>query len=389
MSPTAGPAVLLAGGAGGWWAWSGLRLKPVLGLTSAHNYLDVSAPEREERLAQAEGAWLSAQWSPEAGTAFEIRYLSRPPSGRLECAVLTRAGGPTAEAARARAGQAVARLAQLPPHVRGEEIEAETEIHSWMVPFTPAARGLVEIRKRLTWAQITRTETGRRVGLAFGEFGPGRSDWEELLRALAQLPYRAALSICFVPFPIDLSFRKAVADLAEEYAYLGRPGNGDIIFNAPAQADPFAKDVTPRYALERQRYVGPCYRVRVSLAAEGELPDYLGQFAATAMAPGGGAVAMRPVGEEGRTAVSNLNALNSDWLAATYAQGVPPTALAPAEQVLADLVDPFQARAVMRMPTHRAGHEELFDPVRQYSETPQRATEPSFPDPGLDKDRFG
>ena len=389
MSPSAGPAVLLAGGAGGWWAWSGLRLKPVLGLGSAHNYLDLAAPEREERLAQAEGAWLAAQWSPEPGAAFEIRYLNRPPSGRLACAVLTRAGGATAEAARARAGQGVARLGQLPSHVHGEEIEAETEIHSWLVPFTPAARGLAEIRKRLTWGRIARGETGRRVGLAFGEFGPGRSDWEELLRALAQLPCRALLSICFVPFPIDLSFRKAVADLADEYEYLGRPGTGRVIFNAPVPADPFAKDVAPRYASERQRYVGPCYRVRISLAAEAELPDYLGQFAATAMAPGGGAVATRPVAEESATAVSNLNALNSDWLAATYAQGAPPAALAAAEQVLADLVDPVQARAVMRMPAHRAGHEELFDPVRQYSETAPPVAEPVFPDPGLDKDRFG
>lgn len=389
MSPSAGPAVLLAGGAGGWWAWSGLRLEPVLGLASAHNYLDLPEPQREERLAQAEGAWLGAQWSPEAGAAFELRYLNRPPSGRLACAVLTRATGATAEAARARAGEAVARLAQLPPHVRGEEIAAEAEVHGWMVPFTTAGRGLVEIRKRLDWARIDRTETGRRIGLAFGEFGPGRSDWEELLRALAALPYQAMLSICFVPFAVDLSFRKAVADLADEYAYLGRPGNGGVIFNAPAEADPFAADVAPRYARERQRYVGPCYRVRISLAAEMELPDYLGQLAATAVGPAGGAVALRPGPSECATAISNLNALNSDWLTATYAQGAPLTALAPAEQVLADLVDPFQARAVMRLPTHRAGHEELFDRVRQYSETPRPEPEPSFPDPGLDKDRFG
>jgi hypothetical protein len=366
---TAGPSApgeyrtLIGPDASGAWGWAGLRLDARRGLAATHAYLELPAAERESRIAGAEAAWLASQWTDADQARFEVRYRTVPDLQRLECAALVRVRGADGAGAAQAADRRLGVLAQLPPHVAAEPLGSAAEVRGWLVPFDPHPRGVFEIRKRAVWAPIARPDSARTAGVAFDEFGApggGRASWEPLLRALAALPFRALLGVCFVPFPAGPGFQAHLAHLAAEYAALAVPVTSSPVFSRALPADPFAVDAAPRYARARQLYSGLCHRVRISLAAEQELPQYLGELAAAAVSPGGGAVALRPAAEELATVRGNLGALNTDALAATFLQGAPPAAFGPAEQVLADLVDVGQGAAALRLPVEWPGHEELF-----------------------------
>lgn len=354
---------LISSDASGAWGWAGLRLVARRGLAATHAYLELPAAERERRIAEAEAAWLASQWTDADQARFEVRYRTVPELRRLECAALVRARGATEAAALEAVGRRLVALGHLPGHVEAELIGSAAEVRGWLVPFDAHPRGVLEIRKRAVWAPISRPDTARTAGVAFGEFGrPGgeRVSWEPLLRALAALPFRATLGVCFVPFPAGPAFQAHLAHLAAEYAALAAPATSSPVFSRALAADPFAVDAAPRYARARQLYSGLCYQVRISLAAERELPQYVGELAAAAVSPGGGAVALRPALGELPTVSANSGALNTDWPAAAYLQGAPPAAFGPAERVLAELVDAGQGAAVLRLPVEWPGHEELF-----------------------------
>ncbi len=346
----------------GFWGWTGIRLRPALGLTPTHAYADLSTADRDERVAQDEAAWLAAQWNAAAGTRIEVRYLTRPDLKRIECAVLTGVTAPSAEAIHAAAQRALERLGKTPPHVRTEPLGDAHDVHRWLVPFAPRPGGLVELRKRLTWARCARPESGRAVCVAIGGFGPGRADWETLLRELVALPYPAMLTMGFVPFEGGAPFQAALTRLAHEYALLAQPTSSSPVFSRQLPADQFAAGAASGYAEAATRYTGRCYRVRISVAAQGVVPPYIGELMNTALAPGGGAVALQPADGDVPAALNNLGALNFNWLEQTYAQTTPNWALGQVERVLADLVDADQARAVLRLPAYWPGREELFDP---------------------------
>lgn len=361
--PQAGHKALIVVDPAGAWGWAGLRLTARRGLAATHAYLELPAAERERRIGETEAAWLAAQWTDADQARFEVRYLTLPDLGRLECAALVRVNGATAAAAQDAADRRLAAAAQLPPHVAADPLESAAEVRDWLVPFDPHPRGVLEIRKRVLWAPISRRGTARTTGIAFGEFGGSggeRVSWEPLLRALAALPFRAMLGVCFVPFPAGPAFQAHVAHLAAEYEALAAPVASSPIFSQRLPAEPFAVDAAPRYARARRLYSGLCYRVRISLAAERELPQYIGELTAAAVSPGGGAVALRPTADEMPTIRGDLGALNTDWPAATYFRGAPPEAFGPAERILAELVDAGQGAAVLRLPVEWPGHEELF-----------------------------
>jgi len=366
---TGGPAAshdrkaLIVADPAGAWGWAGLRLTARRGLAATHAYLELPAAERERRIADTEAAWLASQWTDADQARFEVRYLTLPGLRRLECAALVRVNGASAAATLDAVDRRLDALAHLPPHVAADPLESAAEVRDWLVPFDPHPHGALEIRKRVAWAPISRPGTARTAGIAFGEFGgPGgeRVSWEPLLRALAALPFRAMLGVCFVPFPAGPGFHAHLAHLAAEYEALAAPVASSPVFRQTLAADPFAVDAAPRYARARRIYTGLCYRVRISLAAERELPQYIGELMAAAVSPGGGAVALRPSADEMPTVRNDLGALNTDWPAATYFQGAPPTAFGPAERVLAELVDAGQGAAVLRLPVEWPGHEELF-----------------------------
>ena len=374
-------ALIVADPAGAW-GWAGLRLIARRELAATHAYLELPAAERERRIADTEAAWLASQWTDADQARFEVRYLTLPHQHRLECAALVRVNGASAAAALDAVDRRLDALALLPPHVAADPLQSAAEVRDWLVPFDPHPRGVFEVRKRVAWAPISRRGAARTTGIVFDEFGgPGgeRVSWEPLLRALAALPFRAMLGVCFVPFPAGPAFQAHLAHLAAEYTALAEPAASSPLFSQTLPADPFAADAAPRYARARRVYSGLCYRVRISLAAERELPQYIGELMAAAVSPGGGAVALRPTADEMPTVRGDLGALNTDWPAATYFQGAPPDAFGPAERVLADLVDAGQGAAVLRLPVEWPGHEELFAGPR---------AAPSAADPWEDPD-FG
>lgn len=392
-SATGGPTApgerraLIVADAAGAWGWAGLRLTARRELAATHAYLELPAAERERRIADTEAAWLASQWTDADQARFEVRYLTVPEMHRLECAALVRVNGASAAAALDAVNRRLGALAQLPPHVAADPLESAAEVRDWLVPFDPHPRGALEIRKRVRWAPIARRGTARGIGIAFGELGapgePGgeRVSWEPLLRALAALPFRAMLGVCFVPFPAGSAFQAHLAHLVAEYEALAAPVTSSPLFSQNLPADPFAVDAAPRYARARRLYSGLCYRVRISLAAERELPQYIGELMAAAVSPGNGAAALRPTADEMPTVRGNLGALNTDWPAATYLQGAPPEAFGPVERVLADLVDAGQGAAALRLPVEWPGHEELFAAPRP---APPAADPWEDPGPGGD-----
>ena len=363
----------------GSWGWAGFRLTPVLGLEATYQYADLSQEQRAARVADAEAAWLAAQWTeyrPAAGVhRFELRYRNDPAAGpaALRCACLCRVRGATREAMVEQARRIRDGLAgTLPSHVRAETLGDAVAVRDWLVPFdSPTGpESQVELVKRISWQRTVRQDTSRNATILVSRLSPRRVSWEPALRQLAALPFPAILTVGFEPFPRNPSFRAGLEQLAGQYGMLAGAAEGSPLYSVSTPPDQFAGYAARCYGLYAQKYDGPAFRVRISLAGQQDLPGPLSAWLANALSGAGvagtdsggasGAVALRPVPHERTLAWTNLATLGANWLGDTYRGPLPDTALGPLERELLNLVDREEASSLVQLPVAWPGHTPLF-----------------------------
>jgi hypothetical protein len=410
--------VLVHSGQQGCWGWAGFRLTPVLGLEATHQYADLTQIQRAERVADAETAWLSAQWTSQVGGQqngqpapfgvgrFEIRYRNDPdspvPVVRCACLCRVRSADPDPEAVVDKARNYRNGLTiGLPSHVRAEPLADAVEVRDWLVPFESPGEGdsLVDVRKKLSWQRTVRQDTGRNATLIVSRLAARRVSWEPALRELAALPFHAVLTIGFEPFPRWPALRAGLEQLSAQYAMLARPAQGSPLYSVSTPPDPYAAQAAQVYGQAAQQYDGPAFRVRISLAGEQTLPPHLGAWLAAALSdpgPGGdaGAVALSPQPHERSVCWTNLATLGASWLTDTYRGSLPDRAVGPLEREVLTLVDLTEARSLIQLPIEWPGHTPMFAGIVDASPAPDEgwADEPvaaEIFDPALMRRRSG
>ncbi|MFB6438377.1 hypothetical protein ACFCVY_16610 [Streptomyces sp. NPDC056411] len=367
-------SVLTTTGPTGAWAWAGLRLEPEPAL--AENGAHLGLPEAQRRLEAAtlEQVWLSQQWRPD-GRAVELRYATAP-GGGVSCTLLCRAhaaGGPAASAAALALRDA---LAHTPRHVRAEPIEDAGALHTALVPFAGPPAGLVEVRRRLSWAWLQRRDTDFPLGVAVDPLRAEAVSWEPVWEALARATAPTVVGICLEPYAPPQELLGYLRYLAQEYGRLAQPGAPSPVFGQYIAPDPFAVRAAARYHEALAAAAGRGYRMRISLAAAGAAPLPLAELIAATVAPpaaeGGGAVARAVPPHETAAAWAGFTGLQLPWLDATYRQEVPQP-LGGWEQILADLVDVPQASAAFRFPYEIPGRPPLFRTAGRSGPDPEAA----------------
>ena len=317
------------------WAWVALRLTPAA---------DARHPDAEAELVAAEQAWLAAQWTTDHGARWEIRYTNTGPRRPLSCVLLGRVHGRDRAEVLVAAAALRDRLARTPRHVRAEPITTADEVRAVL---TPASTDHVELRKRLAWAWSARRDTNRRVCFAVTPLVANDRPWWAVLDELALLPTRTTVGVYLEPYQPGDVLAGHLRRLAMEYADLATDGRVNPMWSVSPPADPFAVTAAPGYRDAVRRYAGRCYRLRVSVTADGPVAPGFAELVAGTI---GDAVACRVAPADQQEAWRNLGTLDRRWLDETYRQGAPAGVLDDAERILCDLVDPGEAGAVFRFP---------------------------------------
>lgn len=315
-------------------------------------------------MADAEAAWLATQWDPPSyGNRFELRFASDPDKRRIRTALLQRVvAGDRAQAeslARRRLRRATDRAA-LPPHVEARPIESECELRDWLG--CPRLVGeFVEIRKHLSAREILRGGATRPYAVRHGFFDSGDA-WAAWWREFARLDFPAVLCLGFDPYDAGNSvFRQELHRRAVEMEDLATQGIPSPLHPYPMPPDPAARLAVGDYRRAVARYVGRCYRLRVSLVGENELPTTLVSALVNTISSIPGAVRpVRVVGPEFADAMREHQALGAPWLDETYRRGLP-IELDPMDELLHELVDLPEAASVLSLPAHRSGFPACFE----------------------------
>lgn len=355
------------------WTWTGARLyagaQAQVGADSgrrSEQYADLTADQRRRRVADLETAWLAEQWDPPAfGSRFELRFATDPGSRTIRAAFLLRVvaatAGEAASLARERLGRATDRDA-LPPHVVARPIDSEAELRTWLG--APSLVGeFVEVRKHLSARRISRGGATRRYAVRHGFFDSGDA-WDAWWRAFARLEFPAVLCIGFDPYDAGNSvFRQELHRRALEMEGLATQGIPSPLNPYPMRPDPAARLAVADYRRAVARYVGRCFRLRVSLVSENEVPaGLLASLVSTISCIPGAVGPIRVVGPEFAEAMREHQALGAPWLARTYRQGLP-IELDPMDELLHSLVDLPEAASVLSLPAQWTGSAACFDAV--------------------------
>jgi TIR domain-containing protein len=323
--------VVVASTATAHWAWVGLRLLP-----NAYG-----EPDAESEIVTAERAWLAGQWTTDHGTRWEIRYTNNGPGRPVSCVLLGRVHGRDLGVVRAAAVALRGRLAITPRHVRAEPITNADEIRAAL---SPPRTDLVAVRKRLAWAWCGRRDTDREVCFAVSPLVAAGRPWQAVLDGLARLTARTTVAVYLEPYQPSPVLAGHLSRLAVEYATLAVEGRSSPMWTVRPPADPFAVTAAPGYQEATHRYTGHCYRLRVSVAADGPIePGFAALLA-------GDAVACRPAPSDVDGMWRDLATLEREWLDETYRQGAPAGKLGDAERILCDLVDLTEAGTAFRFP---------------------------------------
>lgn len=360
--------------AAGAWIWTGARL---YGESSGHpaahrrEYADLTTDQRRDRVAELQRGWLGAQWDPPSfGSRFELRFANDPDTRRIRAAFLLRTVAANRQEAEGLALQRLHRAIDrelLPPHVVGRPIDTEAELRGWLG--CPNLVGeFVEIRKHLSARPITRCGTARPYAIRHGFFDGGDA-WEPWWHRFAQLDFPAVLCLGFDAYDAGNSvFRRELNRRALEMEDLASEGVSSPLSPYPMPPDPAALLAVGDYRRAVARYVGRCFRLRVSLVSENEVPaSLIAALAATVSCIPGAVGPVRVVGPEFSEAMREHQALGAPWLDTTYRQGLP-VELDPMDELLHTLVDLPEAASVLSLPAHWTGDPACFD------EMPQPAT---------------
>jgi hypothetical protein len=371
--------VLVAGDAGGTWAWTGVRIAAAADLSELREYAELAEPQRIAKAVSEQVAFLSAQLGDSPGTPLELRWRWRPETSLLEAYLLTRSHAPDETAARAAAGDAARRLQAAPRHVFTEAL-SELELHAALAPFRPHPAGAVEIRKRVLVGTPQRPDAGVRYYLAVQPFTGTFRSWEPLLRLLTSQPHPVVITVGLDPIRVPDSLSRAVAEAATQYKRLASPGehhNGGLYGGAmKLTPDAFAVDAERIYADAGRRYQGTAFRIRVAVCSPAplgdDLPSVLGATISrsergesenylSTTSLGAAFVLERPAGPDLEVFGRNLGSLSfQDWGGhPVWRDAAPPRSLEP----LSWIVDAEEATAAFRLPIAAHGTLPRF-PVR-------------------------
>ena len=359
--------LLGTGDAAGEWIWAGARLYGESDGNAAERrpeYADLPADQRRRRVAELEEGWLASQWDPPSyGCRFELRFTNDPDTHRIHAAFLLRVVGATQPEAQSLAQERLRQATApdlLPPHVVARPIDSETELRGWLG--CPSLVGeFIEIRKHLSARPITRPGATRPYVVRHGFFHSGGA-WDAWWRRFAQLEFPAVLCLGFDPYDAGNSvFRQELYHRAMEMEDLASEGISSPLHPYPMPPDPAASLALGDYRRAVARYVGRCFRLRISLVSENEVPPGLiAALASTVSCSPGSVGPVRVVGPEFTEAMREHQALGAPWLAATYRQGVS-VELDPMDELLHSLVDLPEAASVLSLPAHWSGDPACFD----------------------------
>ncbi|MFJ9518824.1 hypothetical protein ACIRPK_11215 [Kitasatospora sp. NPDC101801] len=337
------PGILVgADGAGGHTAWAALRITPAPG-SDAH---------RTGVEAEAEGAalaWLSARCRP--GGRFELRCTGGT-GGPLRVVLLARADAPTPAAAVA-AARAVLSGPPGPsgPSARlvGEPVDVTAELTALTANGRPPATAdLREIRKRIDVRTIARAGSPRRQAATAARLVPSGRSWRLLWTELTGQPVPTTLSVALEPVQLRPEAGLLFHQFAELYTRLAGPPWQQ----GGRRGDPAAEAGREFFEDAIRRYLGPVFRLRITLAAAGPLPPGLTQLAADQI----GGAALTPVPSERGLAWRNFTTLAFDPLPWTHRPPVHPGDWGDVERELSGLVDRQEAAAAFRLPPPYPGH---------------------------------
>ncbi|MDH6126043.1 hypothetical protein [Kitasatospora sp. GP82] len=364
-------------------AWVGLRLAPARRLKDHRGYAGLPEPQRWSETGAAELAWLAARTADGGGVRFELRHTAR--EGLLHSVLLARAGGPTPQAAETAARQLAARMAQLPPHVQCRAIDDRAELSAELNSLDsnggpPECVDLREFGKRVEVRPIRRTDSTRANALIATPLGPAGRPWEPVWAELARQERPTALSVCLEPTRLPPAVEPVLHQFAAEYQRLATPRPGNPVWGGAQLGDPSAEAGRAFFADAVHRYLGPCFRLRVTLAAAGPLPTGLAELVADQLGPEpsgssqsgggrpggaavltpGGAAVLTPSGRDRPYAWRNLTQLRLDPLPDGHHRGLDPSLWTEIEALLAVLVDRYEAAAAFRLPYEVGGRPALF-----------------------------
>ena len=327
-------------------------------------YAQLPADQRRRRVAELEGGWLAEQWEPPSfGSRFELRFANDPDSHRIRAAYLLRvvaAGRTEAESLAQQRLRQATDPELLPPHVLARPFDSEAELRDWLGCPTLVGE-FIEIRKHLSARPITRYGATRPYAIRHGFFDSGTA-WDAWWRRFAALDFPAVLCLGFDAYDAGNSvFRQELHRRATEMELLAAEGSSSPLHPYPMPPDQAALLAVGDYRRAVARYVGRCFRLRISLLGENELPpDLVTALADTVSCIPGAVAPVRVVGSEFAEAMREHQALGAPWLATTYRQDLP-VELDPMDELLHSLVDLPEAASVLSLPAHWSGAPACFD----------------------------
>jgi hypothetical protein len=363
------------------WAWVAVRFDAAADLTEAQEYADLPELERRRKAVAAETTWLAGQWETEHATHIELRYRTEPGIRRLTCAVLGRVTAGNPQDAELAALRLRARLADLPRHVRATEVTDAAEVAQLLNPFTPAPRGLAEIRKRIRAAPPNRPDAGVRYYTAVQPFTAAAPPWEALWQSMVAQPHPVMLSVGLEPYRVGGDISGWLSEVATQYGRLAIPGETpEGIYSARSKLAPdaFATDAARLYTDAARRYSGRTFRVRIMLASPAPISDAFAELAAATISPperagddavltttfhGPAHVVVRPTTTEIETARGNFTTLDFTHWDTAYIADLPEQPSS-GIRLLAELVDPREASAAARLPLAIHGYMPGFPVLR-------------------------
>ncbi len=377
----AADGVLIASDGGAAWAWVAVRIDAAADLTEAQEFAALPELERRTKAVAAETAWLAGQWDTDHTPRIELRYRTEPSVRRLSCAVLGRVFAASPEDAEAAALSLRTRLADLPRHVHAAEVSDAAEVAHWLNPFTPDPNGIAEIRKRIRVASPNRPDSGVRYYTAVQPYTAAAPPWEPLWQAMAGQPFPVMLSVGLEPYRVGADVSDWLSEVATQYGRLAIPGEmpeGIYGGRGKLAPDAFATDASRLYMDAARRYAGRAFRMRITLASPAPLSDALAELAAATISPperakddavlattfhGPAHVVVRPTDAELEIAKRNLSTLDLRQWDTQYTAELPERPSS-GVRLLAELVDPREASAALRLPLAIHGYMPGFPVLR-------------------------
>ena len=248
----------------------------------------------------------------------------------------------------------------LPPHVKSRLIDAEPELRNWLG--SPSRVGaIVEVHKHLSAMRVTRGGSRLPYAVRHGNFGTGAA-WDVWWREFAKLDFPAVLCVGFDPYDANNpDLRRELQWRTNELEALAVRGVPAPMNPYPVPPDPAAQAAVGGYQRALARYAGPCYRLRVALVSEREVPaTLLAALVGTLSAEPGAVLPVRPTGSEFAEALREHQSLGAPWLPQSHQQTMP---VAPdvMDRLLHSLVDLPEAVAALSLPVHWPGGPAPFD----------------------------